>query len=129
MDATENETSLQRPDASNGRCGGVETAEADAVNGPKDLVPPYWSHRRFESYSSVKITKPTPITLEDHTEEASEQSNPCWAKGVTIADYVLVSGNLPNVGKFVVYNCKVDTLDVSAFPYLLTLVVMARFIG
>lgn len=85
--------------------------------GPADsslsLVPPYWSHRRYESYSSVKNSKPAPITLEDHTEEPSEQSGPAWAKGVTIDDYVLVSGTVPNVGKFVVWNCKIETLDVS----------------
>ena len=77
------------------------------------LVPLYWSHRRYESYSSVKNTKPPPITLEDHTEEPSEQSGAVWAAGVSIADYVLVSGMVPNVGNFVVWNCNIATLDVS----------------
>ncbi len=89
----------------------------DEVEGAKEsspsLIPPYWSHRRYESYSSVKNTRPPPITLEDHTEEPSEQSDAVWAAGVTIDDYVLVSGTVPNVGNFVVWNCKIETLDVS----------------
>lgn len=77
-------------------------------------IPPYWLHRRDESYSSVGIVRPPPITLEDHTEEPSEQSKSLWAKGVTIDDYVTVSGNVPRVGDYVVWNCKVETLDVSS---------------
>lgn len=78
------------------------------------LIPPYWLHRRDESYSSIGIFRPPPITLEDHTEEPSEQSKSLWAKGVAIDDYVTVSGNLAGVGDYVVWNCKVETLDVSS---------------
>ena len=85
---------------------------------PPSMVPPYWSHRRYESYSSVTNTKPPPITLEDHTEEPSEQSGAAWAQGVSIDEYVLVSGMVPSVGNFVVWNCKIKTLDVSyACPF------------
>ena len=87
------------------------------VNGSESspsIVPPYWSHRRYESYSSVKNTKPPPIILEDHTEEPSDQSGAVWAKGVTVDDYVLVSGTVPSVGNFVVWNCKIETLDVNS---------------
>ena len=83
------------------------------------LIPPYWSHQRYESYSSVQDAKPPPITLEDHTEEPSEHSGAVWAEGVTIDDYVLVSGTVPNVGNFVVWNCKIETLDVSLIFTLL----------
>ena len=81
---------------------------------PEPLIPPYWLHRRDESYSSIGIVRPPPITLEDHTEELSEQSKSLWAKGVTIDDYVTVSGNVAGVGDYVVWNCKVETLDVSS---------------
>ena len=91
-----------------------ENGEID--RGPAEsLVPPYWSHRRYESYSSVANTKPPPITLEDHTEEPDyEQSGAVWARGVTIddEDYVLVSGSVPNVGSFVVWNCRIEMIDV-----------------
>ena len=79
------------------------------------LIPPYWTHRRYESYRSVDIIKPPPITLEDHTAEQFTEIAPAWAKGITIDDYVLVSGSVPNVGKFVVWNCRIDTLNVRVF--------------
>ena len=87
--------------------------ELNGADSASSLVPPYWSHRRYESYSSVKNSKPPPITLEDHTEEPSEQDGAVWASGVTIDDYVLVSGTVPSLGNFVVWNCKVETIDVS----------------
>ena len=78
-------------------------------------VPPHWSHQRHESYISIDNERrsSTPIILEDNTGEGSERSSSCWARRVSIDDYVLVSGSVPNVGTFVVWNCKVDTLDVS----------------
>lgn len=82
------------------------------------VVPPYWQiHQRdfsTQSYSSLGCTRPTPITLEDHTLEGSEQNKALWAKHVTIDNYVIVSGNAPGVGAYVVWNCTVETLDVSA---------------
>lgn len=109
MERSESDPSASNPDNSNGH----PPDEAGGANPSPSLVPPYWSHRRYESYSSVKIAKPAPITLEDHTEEPCEQSAAVWAKGVGIDDYVLVSGTVPSVGNFVVWNCKVETLDVS----------------
>ena len=78
------------------------------------LVPPHWSHQRHESYISIdEGMRSPPIILEDNTGEGSERSSSCWARRVSIDDYVLVSGSVPSVGTFVVWNCKVDTLDVS----------------
>ena len=85
---------------------------AKSSNSPP-LVPPYWSHRRYESYCSVGNAKPPPIILEDHTEEHFYHDHPSWAKGVTIDDYVLVAGSIPGPGNFVVWTCRIDTLDVS----------------
>ena len=90
--------------------------EINGTDSASALVPPYWSHRRYESYSSVKNSKPPPITLEDHTEDPSEQDGAVWASGVAIDDYVLVSGTVPSVGNFVVWNCKIETIDVSQPP-------------
>ena len=86
-------------------------------------TPLYWQHQRAESYASVDNVKPPPIRLEDHTEEPSEHSGALWAKSVTILDYVVVKGSKSGVGAYVVWNCKVETLDVrvgslrSAFLY------------
>ena len=115
MESSESQPSAQNLD------GSICHSPDDEVNGPDSspsIVPPYWSHQRYESYSSVKVTKPPPIILEDHTEEPSEQSGAVWAKGVTLDDYVLVSGTVPSVGNFVVWNCRIETLDVSPITSL-----------
>ncbi len=94
--------------------GGVSESNAAAETSQTSLIPPYWSHRRYESYASIENTKPAPITLEDHTEGLGEHPGSCWAKGVSIDSYVIIDGTVPNVGRFVVWNCKIDTLDVSS---------------
>ena len=53
------------------------------------------------------------IRLEDHTDAGSEQCKALWAKHVTIDDYVIVSGTAPGLGSYVVWNCTVETLNVS----------------
>ena len=95
---------------------GSSTTNGDGLQSsqPVPLVPPYWSHRRYESYCSIGNAKPAPITLEDHTaDHFSENAASVWAKGVTIDDHVLVSGSVPNVGSFVIWICTIGTLDVS----------------
>jgi hypothetical protein len=83
------------------------------------VPPPYWQrHERHASYLSTYSAdngRPTPIGLEDHTDEGSDHCKVLWAKGVTIDDYVVVSGTAPGLGSYVVWNCTVETLDVS-FP-------------
>ncbi|KAL5113639.1 hypothetical protein ACEQ8H_008478 [Pleosporales sp. CAS-2024a] len=79
------------------------------------VVPPYWQRHvrhasRMSSYSTDN-GQPAPISLEDHTEDGSAQSNGLWAKSVSIDDYVVVSGTSPGPGAYVVWNCTVETLD------------------
>lgn len=81
----------------------------------QSLVPPYWQHRRYESYNSIQIIRPSPITLEDHTEDIPECESPLWAKGVLVGGYVVISGNLPSVSDYIVWSCKIDVLDVRFF--------------
>lgn len=77
-------------------------------------IPPYWQqHRRHESCASVNTLQPCGIVLEDRTELATEFAAPLWAKGVQVDSYVLVSGKLPSIGDYVVWNCKIATIDVS----------------
>ena len=65
----------------------------------------------------MNILKPAPITLEDHTEETSEQTGSLWARKVSIDDYVVIQGNVPSLGDYIVWNCNIETLDVSlCFP-------------
>lgn len=81
------------------------------------FVPPYWQqHQRTTSHLSSYSADnghPPPIALEDHTEAGSDQLNVLWCKGVTIDDYVVVSGTAKGLGAYVVWNCTVETLDVS----------------
>lgn len=88
------------------------------------LTPPYWQfHRRQFSHASVASNtsnagRPPPIILEDHTEELEGQKSPLWAKSVSIDNHVVVAGNITGIGNYVVWICKVFTLDVGALLLL-----------
>lgn len=83
-------------------------------------TPPYWQiHRRTSSALSTatvsaQISHRPPIALEDHTEECSESCGPLWAKQVNIDDYAIITGNSVGTGTYVVWNCTIEMLDVSA---------------
>ncbi|KAH9879419.1 hypothetical protein J1614_002859 [Plenodomus biglobosus] len=105
---------VNQPSPSSGRDGNTPAACPRPER--NSVVPPYWRkhHRdpsRLSSYSTSDNGHPTPIGLEDHTDEGSEQCKVLWAKGVTIDDYVVVSGTAPGLGAYVVWNCTVETLD------------------
>jgi hypothetical protein len=77
------------------------------------VPPPYWQHRRSVSYlSQASIDRPSPIVLRDRTESLSSANAALWAKAIVVEDYVLVKGNIGSLGAYVVWNCKVQTLDV-----------------
>ena len=65
------------------------------------------------------------ITLQDNECEEDDEQRPgsqsalgrdknraCWAKSVQITDSVLVNGSATNIGAFVVWNIRVETLNV-----------------
>lgn len=96
----------------------------------RSIVPPYWQRQEDSNCSTVDknasvetLSRTSLIRLEDHTDEGSEQCKALWAKRVTIDDYVIVSGSAPAVGSYVVWNCTVETLDVSPHPDLVYLAV------
>ncbi|KAK0660894.1 PX domain-containing protein YPT35 [Lasiodiplodia hormozganensis] len=97
--------------------GHVATRHGGDASTARDhqIVPPYWPGlRRRESggsEASLASDRPAPIRLEDHTAEGSDQNRALWAKSVTIDDHVIVSGNVPGMGDYVVWNCTVQTLD------------------
>lgn len=78
------------------------------------ITPIHWQHRRYESYVSIGHSKPAPIALEDNTDGVPDVKSPLWAKAVAIDGFVLVSGSLRGVGDYTIWNCKIDTLDVSS---------------
>lgn len=83
------------------------------------LIPPYWHrHQRGDSLISVdsnRLSNPF-IRLVDNTipGEASEQSKGLWAKTAQIDEHVVIRGSAPGIGDYVVWTCKVETLNVSA---------------
>ncbi|KAK0731192.1 Phox homologous domain-containing protein [Lasiosphaeris hirsuta] len=65
---------------------------------------------------------PDAITLQDNEHDdgpngsniyGRDRNRACWAKSVQIRDYVLVNGSATNIGAFVVWNIRVETLNGS----------------
>lgn len=74
--------------------------------------PPYWQHSREPSSSDeLSSYRPPPIILEDHTLSRAASRAALWAKAITIDDYVIVRGSPTGIGAYVVWNCRVQTLD------------------
>lgn len=114
MESTEihSRTSNQKPRE-------IPTSNGSADQHSTPVSPPYWQHQRSISQASVDSnTRPLPISLEDHTEAYCERNGGLWAKSVTIEDYVIVRGGSMGIGAYVVWNCKVQTLDVRPRNFL-----------
>ena len=91
-------------------------------NDPNGIISPvYWQHSHggselssqrhsLDDEDDLRLLRGT-ISLEDHTESFSETSGSLWARAITIADYVIVKGSPTGVGAYVVWNCRVETLD------------------
>jgi hypothetical protein len=80
---------------------------------PRVTPPPYWVHSRGPSYVSETSSgdaRPA-ILLEDNEASEPASRSGLWAKAITIDDYVIVRGNPTGIGAYIVWNCKVDTLD------------------
>ncbi|KAI1844579.1 hypothetical protein JX266_009252 [Neoarthrinium moseri] len=78
--------------------------------------PPYWlqGHARSASMNSVDSIPTGAITLQDNESSGfDDRNNACWAKSVGITDYVVVNGSSTNIGAFVVWNIRVETLNGS----------------
>lgn len=98
----------------------------DADDAPSPVVtpssavttPPYWTsssrtHQRNTSNVSVDSLPPGAITLRDNENmEGDDRNNACWAKSVEIVDYIVVNGSATNIGAFVVWIIRVETLTV-----------------
>ncbi|EEU48189.1 uncharacterized protein NECHADRAFT_75520 [Fusarium vanettenii 77-13-4] len=54
------------------------------------------------------------ISLRDNeANEHDDRNNACWAKSVEIVSYTVVNGSATNIGAFVVWNIRVETLNGS----------------
>ncbi|TEA11225.1 PX domain-containing protein YPT35 [Colletotrichum sidae] len=88
------------------------------VTSPASVTsPPYWMNHHQRSVSNMSAESVLPagaITMHDNEAgEENERSRACWAKSVGIADYVIVNGSTTNIGAFVVWNIRVETLQGS----------------
>ena len=96
---------------------GPSSPPADASSGT--FSPPYWKYhdRTKSSTSEASLTylRPPPIQLEDHSDEDHEVGRACWARHVSIDDYVVVGGGGAVAGTYVVWNCTVETLKGAPF--------------
>jgi hypothetical protein len=86
-------------------------------------APPYWMHgnthqRNISNVSTESILPAGAITLQDNeTSEHNDRNNACWARSVEIVDYTVVNGGATSVGAFVVWNVRVETLNVGLVPF------------
>ncbi|OTB04474.1 hypothetical protein M426DRAFT_320827 [Hypoxylon sp. CI-4A] len=109
----------------------TEEEEEDGENAPQSgtsdtspvispvASPPYWinnhfGHTRGSSTASTESIVTGGITLRDNeSSEHDERGRACWAKSVEITDHVTVNGSTTNIGAFVVWNIRVETLSGS----------------
>ena len=93
----------------------AESSPTSPTSPSTPISPPFWHSEGQELPPPADISSRKPrssgIQLEDHTHEDSEHSKACWAKSVAIRDHVVVGSGL---GTYVVYNCVVETANVSA---------------
>lgn len=81
--------------------------------------PPYWVRERSATQSTtLSLERPPPITLKDNTDDGytsdpARAHQQLWAKSIAIDDYVIVRGQNVAIGAYVVWICKVETLDGS----------------
>ncbi|KAI1186990.1 Phox homologous domain-containing protein [Nemania serpens] len=107
---------------------GNANASADAHNNTSlpATSPPYWTlhngqesrvgHGRNVSSASAESLIPAGlgITLRDNENSGvDDRGSACWAKDVEVTDYVIVNGSATNIGAFVVWNIRVETLSGS----------------
>lgn len=89
------------------------------------VQPPYWTQSHSRTVSNLSTDSVLPvgaITLQDNEDESGhardgglgrDRNRACWAKSVEVTDYVIVNGSATNIGAFVVWNIRVETLTVS----------------
>lgn len=96
----------------------VAAADADAPVISPVTSPPYWyqshpTHARSASRASEESFAGAIILRDNENSSIDERNHACWAKSVDITDHVVVNGSATNIGAFVVWNIRVETLSGS----------------
>jgi hypothetical protein len=94
---------------------------ASSTLSPSSITsPPYWlntrnGHQRTISNMSTESVLPAgAITLRDNeASDFDDRNSACWAKSVEIVNHTVVNGSATNIGAFVVWNIRVEALNVS----------------
>ncbi|PKS12762.1 hypothetical protein jhhlp_000973 [Lomentospora prolificans] len=91
---------------------------ASPVTSPNSTTsPPYWlvHHPHNAMGASVdSLFEGGGITMRDNeSEDWGGRNSACWAKSVEIPNYVVVNGSATNIGAFVVFNVRVETMNGS----------------
>lgn len=106
---------------------GTDPSNASQLTSPSVTSPPYWVHGHQRTVSNVSVESVLPsdaITLQDNETDdgpcgsniyGRDRNRACWAKSVDITDYITVNGSATNIGAFVVWNIRVETLNGSYF--------------
>ncbi|KAI1650045.1 Phox-like protein [Daldinia loculata] len=114
-----NASNAPQPESSTDISSPDSRAEEDAPVISPITSPPYWinthsHHTRGMSSASVESLPAGGITLRDNESSSlDDRGNACWARSVEITDYVVVNGSTTNIGAFVVWNIRVETLSGS----------------
>jgi hypothetical protein len=93
--------------------------DATASSASPIVYPPYWlNFGSQQTYSTADGSAEGAggITMMDNEVDDEDGRNPrgsaCWARAVEIPDYVVVNGSATNIGAFVVFNVRVQTMNV-----------------
>ncbi|KAI1656960.1 Phox-like protein [Daldinia decipiens] len=114
-----NASNVPQPESSTDISSPDSRAEDDAPVISPVTSPPYWinthsHHARGMASASVESLPAGGITLRDNESSSlDDRGNACWARSVEITDYVVVNGSTTNIGAFVVWNIRVETLSGS----------------
>lgn len=106
-------------DSEDDRIGETGSATSPIASPPVSTPPPYWpvQHPYDDAAESAPETESGAITMRDNeSEDRGGRNSACWARSVEIPDYVVVNGSATNIGAFVVFNVRVETMNVSSTP-------------
>ncbi|KAL1879319.1 hypothetical protein VTK73DRAFT_7156 [Phialemonium thermophilum] len=129
-DASDTSENLQPPCTDRNEASTIRTTEAGEVNdveSPQRVVspvtsPPYWSHSNARPISTASVESVLAVgaimlqdnECADEPDSANvvgrDRNRACWAKSVEVTDYIIVNGSATNLGAFVVWNIRVETL-------------------
>ena len=107
----------QIPGSGGGASGETEATSSAVSSPPPTSSPPYWlvQHPHNVSGASAESAGESGgiIMRDNESEDWGGRNSACWARSVAIPDYVVVNGSATNIGAFVVFNIRVETINVS----------------